>query len=100
MTVIPIFVLYNGVTCPSYDSVSSGVEGFYFVMCGMNTTRILRALRFRKHFLKMEDEVKQCLANMSLYIIVMILFSKLHFLRSLFKFIALFRFGCDTLPGA
>ena len=78
MTVIPIFVLYRArEDCPHYKSILTVTEGIYYIICGMNTTRILRALRFHKHFMKMEDEVKKCLANMSLIVVVMILFSKL-----------------------
>jgi hypothetical protein len=76
MTVVPIFVLYESNTCPSYQSVNSLVDVIYFILCGMSTTRILRALRFRKYFAKMEDEVQRFLANMCLYIVVMILFSE------------------------
>ncbi len=75
MTVIPIFALYNSRSCPAYGNVHNITDVVYYILCGLGTTRILRALRFRKVFLRMEDEVKRFLANMCLYIVVMILFS-------------------------
>jgi voltage-gated potassium channel len=40
----------------------------------LDTTRILRALRIRRYLLNIEDEVQRCLAEMSLTLIVMILY--------------------------
>ncbi len=76
MTVIPIFCLYSHPYCPPFEQINSFSNLIYFILCGMSTTRILRALRFRKYFMKMEDEVQRFLATMCLYIVVMILFPR------------------------
>jgi hypothetical protein len=75
MTVIPIFVMY-GRTCPAINASNTPTEVVEFFLCGMQTTRILRALRLRRHFVKIEDEVQRFLANMGLNIVVMLLFSR------------------------
>jgi len=74
MTVIPLFATYN-VTCPDFHSVHSMRDGMYYVLCGMTTTRILRSLRFGSSFSAIPDEVQRYLAEISLKIVVMILFS-------------------------
>lgn len=75
MTVVPVYVMY-GDTCPSLTSTNTSKEIIQFVLCALQNTRILRALRLRRRFLMIEDEVNQFLANMILNIVVMILFSK------------------------
>lgn len=75
MTVIPIFVTYEK-TCPSFEQADNFSQVIYYILCGMGTTRILRALRLRRKFLMLEDEVQRTLANMCLNIVVMVLFSK------------------------
>lgn len=75
MTVIPIFVMF-GNECPALMDSNTSMEIFKFILCGLQTTRILRALRLRRRFVMIEDEVQQFLANMCLNIVVMILFSK------------------------
>ncbi len=74
MTCIPIFATYQQ-TCPSFEE-AKGIQIVYYILCAMNTTRILRALRFRREFDLIEDAIERFLANMCLYIVVMILFSK------------------------
>ncbi len=76
MTVIPIFLMF-GKSCPAIAASNTDLEIFEFILCALGTTRILRALRLRRRFVMIEDEVQQFLANMCLNIIVMILFSKL-----------------------
>ncbi len=76
MTVIPIFVMF-GRECPALAASNTSFEVFEFILCALGTTRILRALRLRRRFVMIEDEVQQFLANMCLNIVVMILFSKL-----------------------
>ncbi len=75
MTVIPIFTMYDR-TCPYITEANTHVKIVEFILCGLQTTRILRALRLRRRFVMIDDEVQQFLANMGLYIVVMILFSK------------------------
>ena len=75
MTVVPIYVMF-GDTCPSLKSTNTTEEIIQFILCGLQNTRILRALRLRRRFSMIEDEVNQFLANMILNIVVMILFSK------------------------
>ena len=74
MTVIPLFATYN-ITCPDFHSVHTARDGMYYVLCGMTTTRILRSLRFGSSFSAISDEVQRYLAEISLKIVVMILFS-------------------------
>jgi len=74
MTVIPVFATFN-VTCPDYGNISTGLDAVYYVLCGLTTTRILRSLRFRKSFYRIDDDVHRYLADMSLKIVVMILFN-------------------------
>lgn len=75
LTVIPTFASYQQ-HCPRFHHSMTAEEIIYYILCGMVTTRILRALRVRSRFLFIEDEVQQALANMGLNIAVMILYSK------------------------
>jgi len=75
MTVIPIYTLYNA-ECLDFTQLTTVKDVVYYILCGLKTTRILRALRLRKWFLFIEDAVKKFLSIMCLNIIVMILFSK------------------------
>lgn len=75
MTFIPVFATYNTV-CPRFHEIGSTMAVVNFLLCAMTTTRILRSLRFRKHFLAIDDEVQRFLADICLKIAVMILFSK------------------------
>lgn len=74
-TVIPIFATY-GKECPSIDDANTARQVAQYILCGLTTTRILRALRIRRQVLKIEDKVNRQLTAMGMYIIVMILFSK------------------------
>ena len=75
MTVIPSYATI-GATCPSFEEANSFYNIVYYILCGLNATRILRSLRFLNYFDSMEDEVQRFLAGMGLKIVVMILFSK------------------------
>jgi hypothetical protein len=75
LTVIPTFAVYQQ-ECPNFHQHMTSREVLYYILCGMVTTRILRALRVRSRFLFIEDEVQRALANMGLNIAVMILYSK------------------------
>ena len=75
MTVIPVFITYDQ-ECPSFHSIGSINTGVTYVLCGMFSTRILRALRFRRWLNSyIEDEVRRFLADISLKIVVMLLFN-------------------------
>ena len=74
LTVVSVFSVI-GVTCPSYPSIDSFGSATYYVICGLGTTRILRALRIRKQLVHVEDEVKRFTYDMILTIVVMILFN-------------------------
>lgn len=74
MTVIPKFATY-GQVCPSWSEIRNGRSGVIFCLCGMGTTRILRALRIRRRLQLIEDEVKRFIGDMVLRIIIMILFN-------------------------
>lgn len=62
-------------TCPLLRFSNTSREDLLYVLCGLNTTRILRALKFQKRFERIEDEVQRFLATMALNIVIMILFS-------------------------
>lgn len=75
LTVIPIFSTYH-ITCPAKSEINySPSKNLTFVLCGINTTRILRALKFRQLFEYIDDEVYRAIATMGLKITLMILFS-------------------------
>lgn len=73
LTVIPIWVTANKVA-PAVEDVSTISEAVLYILFGLNTTRILRALRIRKKLSNIDDAVNRYLAEMTLAIIVMILF--------------------------
>lgn len=75
LTVIPVWVTF-GRDCPPLHTIETFDEGFIFVMFGLSTTRVLRALRIRRKLMNIEDAVDRCLAMICLSIGVMILFSK------------------------
>ena len=79
MTVIPKFATL-GQQCPSLQNAVSAKEVVLYILCGMQTTRILRALRIRRKLLLIEDEVKRFMGDMALRIIMIILFSKWFYL--------------------
>jgi hypothetical protein len=75
LTVIPIFST-SDIVCPSKSVLHHSASTYIaFVLCGINTTRILRALKFRQLFEYIDDEVYRAIANMGLKITLMILFS-------------------------
>jgi hypothetical protein len=94
MTVIPIFTTYNQHCL--YYSMNEYTYTFnqlvFYVLCGLNTTRILRALRVHRVLEYIEDEVQKCLAHMTTNIVVMILFSKRLFFSVLISFLIFFYF--------
>ena len=75
LTVIPIFST-SDIVCPAKNALHHSASTYIeFVLCGINTTRILRALKFRQLFDYIDDEVYRAIANMGLKITLMILFS-------------------------
>lgn len=79
MTVIPIYATYNEICSEfmtnQYDYTAYQIVNY--VLCALNTTRILRALRIRRVIEQhLDDEVEQYLGYMALSVAVMILFSK------------------------
>lgn len=79
MTVVPILTLNgNNDHCKNYDTADymnlRNIQAVYFILCGLGTTRILRALRIRRVMTLIEDEVHQYLARIFVNIAVMILF--------------------------
>ncbi len=73
-TCIPIFLTYHQ-ECPAIDETSNPSKAVTFVLCGLAVTRILRALRLRRTFNSITDEVQRFLADMILRLVVMILFN-------------------------
>lgn len=84
LTVIPIWARFLVSSVPTYSSINSLTDAIVYTLYGLNTTRVLRALRIRKKLLLIEDAVDRCLGDMALTISVMILFSKNCSLSSFF----------------
>lgn len=74
LTVIPIWARYFGATTIYYTKIDSLTDALVFVLYGLNTTRILRALRIRRMLLLIEDGVDRCLGDIFLNITMTILF--------------------------
>jgi hypothetical protein len=73
LTVIPIWVsVYSFV--PFYHEIYTFRDGVVYFMVSLSTSRILRALRIRKKLMAIEDEVKRCVGDIALTLVVMILF--------------------------
>ena len=75
LTVIPVWVTY-GRTLPVLEHIHTFRDAVLYFVFGLTTTRILRSLRIRKHLLNIEDAIDRCLGEISLSIVVMIVFSK------------------------
>lgn len=73
-TVIPIWVTFNK-SAPRFSDIHDFNMAIVYILFGLSTTRILRALRIHKKLILMEDEVRRRLGEMVLTITVMILFS-------------------------
>lgn len=73
LTVIPIWVSSYSYA-PRYDKIQNFRDVIVYILVGMATTRILRALRIRKKLVVLEDEVERVLGEMALSLIVMVLF--------------------------
>ena len=73
MTVIPIWItrLYP---CMDYNNIYSSQDQIVYILCGVTTTRILRALRIRRKLIRIEDEVSRCIGEIALNIVVTMLF--------------------------
>jgi hypothetical protein len=76
LTVIPIFIFVFNEHIPAQDEVDTVEEFILYTIHALNTTRVLRALRLRKLFYSIEDPVDRCVAEISLKLAIMILFSK------------------------
>lgn len=75
LTVIPIWITRN---TPQvyYSQIVSFTDFLVFLVYGLTTTRILRALRLRQKLIQaIEDDVQRCLGEMTLAITIMILFN-------------------------
>ena len=75
LTVIPIWVTYNR-ELPVLEHIATFRDAVLYCVFALTTTRILRILRIRKHLLNIEDAIDRCLGEISLSIVVMIVFSK------------------------
>jgi hypothetical protein len=73
MTVIPVWVTVFE-SCIDINSVKTFKDFGVYVLCGMVSTRIMRALRLRKWLMKIEDDVDRCLGEITLTVSVMMLF--------------------------
>ena len=90
-------------TCPSLRLSNTDTQDVFYILCGLNTTRILRALKFQYRFEMIEDEVQRFLAKMTLNIVIMILFSTLppfsssHVTDMLLHHLCIYRFCFDEI---
>lgn len=73
LTVIPIWVTSN-VECPAFADARGPKLLTIYVVCGMVTTRILRALRIHKWLAYIEDPVHRNVGDIALIIISLILY--------------------------
>jgi len=77
LTVIPIWVnapFAGNVSCKYYTQVYSFADVMAYIVCGLATTRILRAFRIRRRLSFMKDEVDRLFGEIVLSFIVMVLF--------------------------
>ena len=75
LTVVPIWATINTVPI-GYSEIKSTRDGFKYLLFGLNTTRILRALRIHKKLTTIVDEVQRSLGEMILTVCVLMMFSK------------------------
>ena len=75
LTVIPIWITSSRDPI-HYDEIKGYDDFITYLLFGLNTTRILRALRIHKKLMLVEDEVQRVLGNIILTILVMLLFGK------------------------
>lgn len=77
ITVIPIWLTKFVYTDPILGSdIHTASDLLNYLLYGLHSLRILRALRLRKKFMHIVDEVKRTLFNIILTVLVMILFGK------------------------
>jgi len=74
LTVIPIWVTRTREPI-AYPDVHTADEIFTYILFGLSTTRVLRALRLHRRFSQNVDEVKRTLTTMALIIVVMLMFN-------------------------
>ena len=86
LTVIPMFVTYN-VAMPNVNYIYNVSDALLYTAFAMNTTRILRALRFGRKLARIQDAVERFVGEISLNIVVMILFfaAVMQFLEATFQ---------------
>jgi hypothetical protein len=82
LIVFPIFITY-GRTVPRIQILNTADEVVDYILFGLGTTRILRALRLWKWTDVIQDPVNRCLGQIAIGISVMILFGKSFALVSL-----------------
>ena len=80
LTVIPIWITTTRKPI-AFNQIQNFNDFFTYLLFGLNTTRILRALRIHKKLMHVEDEVQRAIGNMILTILVMLLFGKLYCLE-------------------
>jgi hypothetical protein len=74
LTVIPIYVFAYNDRLPTQYEVNTFNEFIFYAIRTLNTTRVLRVLRVRRHFANIEDPVNRCLGEIALKCGIMILF--------------------------
>lgn len=76
-TVIPIWVTSSTIVHkPVWGEITTIQEGVLFFIFGLETTRILRALRLRRFLTLIEDVVDRCIAEIFVTGSIMLLFSE------------------------
>lgn len=74
LTVIPIWVTRNR-TPIEFQYVHTADDVFTYILFGLSTTRVLRALRLHRRLDEQVDEVKRTLGTMALVIVSMLMFN-------------------------
>jgi potassium large conductance calcium-activated channel subfamily M alpha protein 1 len=74
MTVVPVWVTVNN-TCIAYEDIHSSKEAILYILCGMGTTRIMRALRLKKYLNTIHSDIDRLLGEITLVIVTLILFN-------------------------
>jgi voltage-gated potassium channel Kch len=74
LTVVPIWVTRTRAPI-SFPDVHTADDVFTYVLFGLSTTRVLRALRLHRRLSENHDEVKRTLGTMALIIVSMLMFN-------------------------
>jgi hypothetical protein len=75
LTIIPIWATLN-MDQIEFNKVFTFSQGLTYLLYGLSTTRVLRALRIHRKLSQLTDEVQRSLGEMIVTVLVLLLFSK------------------------